>query len=464
MFSRILHDKPKEECGVFGIYAPGIDVDAAQLTYYGLYALQHRGQDSAGIAVSNSQSINVHKGLGLVAQVFNENNLKQLKGSMAVGHVRYSTTGASSLENAQPVISRFSDKTLCLAHNGNLTNTNELRQHLAKNKVFFQTTSDSEIILQLISQNSTLSLTEAVKMTMHQIKGAYSLVIMTENQLIGARDPKGMRPLCFGTLGEGYVLASESCALDAVGAQFSRDVKPGEIITIDQAGIKSTQFPLSSQRSLCIFEYIYLARVDSVIDGESVNQVRRNLGKALAQEYFIHADMVIPVPDSGITSALGYTEESGLPYKEGLTKNRYAGRTFIQPGQELRELGVKLKFNPIKDILKGQGIVMVDDSLVRGTTCRQIVKMLRQAGVMEVHLLVASPPILCPCYYGIDIASPDQLVAARFNQEEIRRFIGADSLHYLSLNGLFSALKAPREEFCSACFNGTYPTEMARSI
>lgn len=462
MFSRLLHDKPKEECGVFGIYAPGID--AAQLTYYGLYALQHRGQESAGIAVSHVQNVYVHKALGLVTQVFNEDNLKQLKGSMAVGHVRYSTTGASSVENAQPVISRFPQNTICLAHNGNLTNTNEQRQHLDKNKAFFQTTSDSEIILHLIRQNSTHSLTEAVKKTMHQIKGAYSLVIMTENQLLGVRDPKGMRPLCLGALGNGYVLASESCALDAVGAQFIRDVKPGEIITIDQAGIKSTQFPPTRHRSLCIFEYIYLAREDSIIDGESVNQVRRNLGKALAEEYFVHADMVIPVPDSGITSALGYAEESGLPYKEGLTKNRYVGRTFIQPGQDLRELGVKLKFNPIKDILKGQRIVMVDDSLVRGTTCREIVKMLRQVGVMEVHLLVASPPILCPCYYGIDIASPDQLVAARYSQEEIRRFIGVDSLHYLSLNGLFSALKSPKEEFCSACFNGAYPTEMAGSI
>ncbi|KUO53046.1 MAG: amidophosphoribosyltransferase [Desulfitibacter sp. BRH_c19] len=462
MLRGFFNDKPREECGIFGVYAPGINV--AQLTYYGLYALQHRGQESAGIAISDSKNINIHKDQGLVAQVFNENNLKKLKGSMAIGHVRYSTTGDSSIVNAQPMASKFSNNTICLAHNGNLTNATELRNQLCKSKTLFRTTSDTEVILHLIEQNSKHSLTEAIKKSMNQIKGAYSLTIMTENQLIGVRDPKGMRPLCLGALGKGYVLASESCALDAVGAIFIRDINPGEIITIDKYGIKSTQVTPARHRSLCIFEYIYLARQDSIIDGESVNQVRRNFGKALAQEYLVNADMVIPVPDSGIAAALGYAEESGLPYKEGLIKNRYVGRTFIQPGQNLRELGVKLKFNPIKDILKGQRIVMVDDSLVRGTTCRHIVEMLRQIGVLEVHLLVASPPILCPCYYGIDIATPEQLVAARYSQMEIRKYIGVDSLYYLKLNGLFATMKDPKEEFCSACFSGAYHTKMAESI
>ncbi|WP_227761768.1 amidophosphoribosyltransferase [Zhaonella formicivorans] len=455
MWRGFIDDKPREECGVFGIYAPGQDV--AQLTYYGLYALQHRGQESAGIAVSDGAEIQLHKNMGLVAEVFNETNLGLLKGNLAIGHVRYSTTGASSLANAQPMVSRSSHGSFCLAHNGNLTNVAELRQTLGRSGAIFRSTSDSELILNFITCFRQNSLPETIKQCMGYLKGAYSLVVMTKNQLIGVRDPRGIRPLCLGKLGKGYVLASESCALDAIGARLVRDIKPGEIVVIDESGLKSVQVPPARHRSLCIFEYIYLARQDSIIDGETVNMVRQAFGRQLARECRVDADMVIPVPDSGRVAALGYSETAGLPFKEGLTKNRYVGRTFIQPVQNLRELGVRLKFNPIKDIFKGQRVVMVDDSIVRGTTCRQIVKMLREAGAREVHFMVASPPVLYPCYYGIDTASPGQLLAARCSQEEIQKYLGVDSLYYLSLRGLLAAFKAPAQEFCTACFDGQYP-------
>lgn len=460
MWRGFIEDKPREECGIFGIYAPGENV--AQLTYYGLYALQHRGQESAGMAVSDGTNIRLHKDMGLVAEVFNEASLELLKGQLAIGHVCYSPDGVSSLLNAQPMLSQGLSGSISLALNGSLTNAAELRQSLMRKGVSLYSTSDSELILKLLRINCAKGdpLPETMGHCLGYLQGAFSLVVMTENQLIGVRDPRGMRPLCLGRLGEGYVLASESCALDAIGAKLIRDVRPGEMVVIDAAGLRSIQTPPARHRSLCVFEYIYLARQDSIIEGETVNMVRQAFGRQLARECPLDADMVIPVPDSGRIAALGYAETAGIPFKEGLTKNRYVGRTFIQPVQKLRELGVRLKYNPIKDVFRGQRVVMVDDSLVRGTTCRQIVKLLREAGAREIHLLVASPPVLYPCYYGIDTAGPGQLLAARYSQEEIKKYLGVDSLYYLSLEGLLTAFKDPAQEFCTACFDGQYPVQV----
>ncbi|MDK2820787.1 MAG: amidophosphoribosyltransferase [Clostridia bacterium] len=444
-----------EECGVFGIYAP--EKDVSRLTYYGLYALQHRGQESAGIAVANGQKIDTHKGMGLVAEVFNNDNLQTLKGDIAIGHVRYSTTGESSLVNAQPLVFRYLRGMLAIAHNGNLTNAAKLRQELGAGGSVFQSSTDSEIIVNLIAKHSQEPIEEALRHCQEELKGAYSLVVMTENKLIGVRDPHGVRPLCLGKLGEGWVLASESCALDTIDAEFVRDVEPGEIIVIDSEGVRSIERPKVNNRAHCIFEYVYFARPDSTIDDETVNLVRRELGCNLAREIKIDADIVIPVPDSGIAAAVGYAEVAGLPFVEGLMKNRYVGRTFIQPTQELRDLGVRLKLNPIKPILKNKRVIIIDDSIVRGTTSRRIVNMLRQAGVKEVHFLVASPPVLYPCYYGIDTSVRGELIAAQHPLEEIRQYIGADSLHYLSIEGLFKSVKRDAENFCAACFTGNYP-------
>ena len=444
-----------EECGIFGIYAPGRDV--ARLTYYGLFALQHRGQESAGIAVASGGHIAVHKGMGLVAEVFNEDNLRTMKGDLAIGHVRYSTTGASSLVNAQPLVFRYLRGMVAIAHNGNLTNANELRRELGAGGSIFQSSTDSEIIVNLIARHSQEPIAAALRCCQEELQGAYSLVVMTEEQLIGVRDPHGVRPLCLGKLGEAWVLASESCALDTLGADFIRDLEPGEIVIIDGLGVRSLQGPRAPHRAHCIFEYVYFARPDSTLDGETVNLVRRELGRNLAREYRVAADAVIPVPDSGIAAAAGYAEVAGLPFVEGLMKNRYVGRTFIQPTQEMRDLGVRLKLNPIKPILRDKKVIIIDDSLVRGTTSRRIVAMLRQAGVREVHLLVASPPVFHPCYYGIDTSARGELIAAQYTLEDIRRHVDADSLHYLSLEGLFSSVKRGAEEFCAACFTGRYP-------
>lgn len=444
-----------EECGVFGIYAPGQDV--ARLTYYGLYALQHRGQESAGIAVSDGQHISAHRGMGLVAEVFNHDNLQSLTGDLAIGHVRYSTTGDSSLVNAQPLVFRYLRGMVAIAQNGNLTNANRLRRQLGNNGSVFQSSTDSEIIVNLIARHSQEPVEVALRHCQEELSGSYSLVVMTEDKLIGARDPHGVRPLCLGKLGEAWVLASESCALDTLEAEFVRDVAPGEIVVIDSQGVTSLQGPQAPHRAHCIFEYVYFARPDSTIDGETVNLVRRELGRNLAREFSLEADLVIPVPDSGIAAAVGYAEVAGLPFEEGLMKNRYVGRTFIQPTQEMRNLGVRLKLNPIKPILKGKKVIIIDDSIVRGTTSRRIVGMLRQAGVQEVHVLVASPPIFHPCYYGIDTSARGELIAAQYNLDDIRKHVDADSLHYLSLEGLFSSLKGEAENFCAACFTGRYP-------
>ncbi|MFX4262049.1 amidophosphoribosyltransferase [Pelotomaculum propionicicum] len=448
-------DKPRDECGVFGIYSPGLDV--ARLTYYGLYALQHRGQESAGIAVADGSRIQLHKGMGLASEVFSHENLDSFQGYIGVGHVRYSTTGTSNLVNAQPLVFRCSRGMIGLAHNGNLTNVNELRSQLFLNGSVFQSSTDSEVIVNLIARYSQGSLVDSIIKTMIDIRGAYSLVILTEKSLIGVRDPYGFRPLCLGRKGDAYVLASESCALDTVGAEFIRDVEPGEIIVIDKKGLTSRKVLQGSRKAHCIFEYIYLARPDTSMDGFNVNKVRREMGRQLAREYPVDADIVIPVPDSGKTAAWGFALESGMAYEEGLMKNRYIGRTFIQPVQSSRDLGVKLKLNPVRDVLEGKKVVVVDDSIVRGTTSGKIVNMVRECGAKEVHFCLSSPPIIKSCYYGIDTSNRGELIAASKNLEEIRKYIGADGLHYLSLQGLLDVFGDQQGNFCTACFSGDYP-------
>lgn len=453
-------DKPKEECGVFGIYGPGLDV--SRLTYYGLYALQHRGQESAGIAVTDGHGIRLHKNMGLVPEVFSEDVLERLTGRMAVGHVRYSTTGSSLAVNAQPLVGYYAKGMIALAHNGNLTNIAELRSSLASNGSVFQTTNDSEVIVNLIARYNQSEIEDAILKCMLDIKGAYSLVVMTEDKLVGVRDPYGVRPLCIGKMGGAYILASESCALDTIGAELIRDVEPGEIVVIDEKGITSIKKMAAKRQAMCIFEFIYLARPDSVIDTFQVNQLRREMGRQLAREYPVDVDIVISVPDSGTAAARGYAEESGIPFEEGLMKNRYIGRTFIQPNQEMRALAVRLKLNPIKNVLRGKRVLMIDDSIVRGTTSGKMVAMVKEAGAKEVHMCVSSPPILYPCYYGIDTSARKELIASRMSIEEIRTFIGADGLHYLSQEGLLKVFGKDNTQttFCTACFDGDYPIEI----
>ncbi|MDN5364024.1 MAG: amidophosphoribosyltransferase [Eubacteriales bacterium] len=458
-------EKLREECGLFGIYAPGQPV--AQLTYYGLYALQHRGQESAGIAVADGRVIRLHKNMGLVAEVFSRADLAALPGIMACGHVRYSTTGSSLAINAQPMVCYYGSGMLALAHNGNLVNAVSLRRQLAAEGALFQSSIDSEVIMNVIARamkGGSRLVEEAVVEAMKIIRGAYSLLVMTEDKLLAVRDPHGVRPLCLGRLGDGYVVASESCALDTVGAEFVRDVEPGEIVVIDEKGLRSFRGGESSRKAACIFEYIYFARPDSKIDGFNVTAVRRAMGRQLAREYRPEVDIVIPVPDSGTAAARGYAEESGIPFEEGLMKNRYIGRTFIQPEQKMRDLAVRLKLNPVRDVLAGKRVLMIDDSIVRGTTSGKIVRMLREAGVREVHMGVSSPPIVYPCYYGIDTSCREELIAAKKTVEEIREFIGADGLHYLSLEGLLSVFGERRGEFCTACFDGNYPIPIKEDV
>ena len=446
-------DKLNEECGVFGIYAPGQEV--TRLTYYSLYALQHRGQESAGIATAQGRQIKTHKGMGLVSEIFTDQVISDLEGEAAIGHVRYSTTGSSTLANAQPLVVHYQNGMLALAHNGNLTNAAELREQLGKAGAVFQTTVDSEAVINLITRHRAGTLEDALVKTMIDLRGAYAIVILAEGKLVGMRDPHGVRPLCIGKLANGYCLASESCALDTIGAEFMRDVNPREIILIDETGLHSRQVYPTPKPEGCAFEYIYFARPDSTIDGLNVLESRRRMGIELAREHLIEADIVIPVPDSGTAAALGYAQESGILFEEGLVKNRYVGRTFIQPTQELREIAVRLKLNANSHLLRGKRVIMIDDSIVRGTTSSKLVEMVRCAGAQEVHLLISSPPVTFPCYYGIDTAEREQLIATRLDNEGIRRFVGADSLHYLSEAALKRALhKLP---VCLACFNGEYP-------
>ncbi len=452
-----LVDKMEEACGVFGIFAPG--KEAAKYAFFALYALQHRGQESAGIAVSDGQGIKLHKNMGLVADVFTEGILDSLTGDIAIGHVRYSTTGSSLSVNAQPLVCRYVKGSLAVAHNGNLTNAGELREKLAANGSVFQSTIDSEVIVNLIARYGQSDIEESLMKAMIDLKGTYSLVVMTEDKLLGVRDPYGNRPLCLGKLDGNYVIASESCALDVLGAEFVRDFAPGEIITIDKDGVHSRRFMAANEPAFCIFEYIYFARPDSNIDGINVMQARRAMGRELAREHPLEADLVIPVPDSGIAGALGYAETLNLVFDMGLMKNRYTGRTFIRPTQKERDLLVRMKLNPITNLVKGKKVVLVDDSIVRGTTSKKIIQMVRDKGAKEVHMLVSSPPVLYPCYYGIDTSEREQLIAAQMSLEEVRNYIGADSLHYLSLGGLYRALGKKRG-YCAACLNGEYPIDI----
>jgi amidophosphoribosyltransferase len=457
----VMFGKLKEECGVFGIFNNDRH-DVAHVTYHGLYALQHRGQESAGIAVNDEGIILHHKDMGLVPEIFNDVVLNHLKGRIAVGHVRYSTTGASLRENAQPMVVKYKIGQLALAHNGNLVNAAELRTAMEENGAIFQTTSDTEVIANLISRYRVGSdnIEDTLTKVMKDIKGSYALVIVTPKRLVGIRDPLGIRPLCLGKLENSYVLASESCAFDSVGAEFIRDIRPGEIVLIGDDGVKSVQTEVPGKSRLCIFEFVYFARPDSTIDGASVLQARIEAGKRLAIEHPVEADLVIGAPDGGLNAALGYSRQSGIPYGQGLLKNRYVGRTFIQPEQGQRESGVRIKFNAMKSEISGKRVIMVDDSIVRGTTTRRIVQMLKDAGAREVHMRVSSPPYKFPCYFGIDISSSKQLVASRYTVEEIRKMIGADSLGYLSLEGLLRIPYGTGCDFCTACFNSSYPMDV----
>lgn len=464
-------DKPEEACGVFGIYAP--EEDVAKLTYFGLYALQHRGQESAGIATFEGEKVHLHKDMGLVSQVFSESKLNQLPGDMAVGHTRYSTTGSSRVVNAQPAVVETRLGKLALAHNGNLINTAALREELLNRNCNLITTTDSEAIALMVGEeiNAGKDWLEGAINAFGQCKGAFSLVIGTPAGLMGVRDPNGIRPLVIGTLERDedgrptrYVLASETCALDIIGADYLRDVQPGELVWITETGMISQFWAEQPKRKLCIFEMIYFARPDSVMHDESLYTYRMRLGRQLASESLVEADIVIGVPDSGVPAAIGFSQASGITYAEGLIKNRYVGRTFIQPTQKMREAGIRMKLNPLKDVLAGKRAIIVDDSIVRGTTSRKLVKALRDAGATEVHMRVSSPPVTHPCFYGIDTDSQDQLIAATKSVAEIAQQIGVDSLAYLSWDGMLKATGEDPNSFCSACFTGDYPIAVPEPV
>ncbi len=448
-----MFDKFREACGIFGILGRP---EAANLTYLGLYALQHRGQESAGIVASDGQGLHLERGMGHVAEVFSEVRLRRLKGSLAIGHVRYSTTGSSQLKNAQPILANYRRGSVALSHNGNLVNAHLLKAELEREGSIFSSTTDSEVIVHLIARSASDNLVEATAEALGRVSGAYSLVIMNETQLLGIRDPHGFRPLSLGRLGDAWVLASETCAFDLIDATFVRDVEPGEFVHITPQGMKSYR-PLPAARpAQCIFEYIYFSRPDSLLYGQNVAGVRKALGRQLAREAPADADLVIPVPDSGLPAALGYAQESRLPFDHGLIRNHYVGRTFIEPKQNIRHFGVKIKLNPVREILEGKRVVVVDDSIVRGTTSRKIVTMLRSAGAREVHMRISAPPTISPCFYGIDTPTRKELIASSHSVEEIRRYLRADSLGYLSMEGLLRAV-GKDDGFCHACFSMQYP-------
>lgn len=447
-------------CGIVGFFSPE-KVDTAGITYLGLYALQHRGQESAGLAVSDGQRIRIHKGMGLVTQVLTEEVVARMPGAISIGHVRYSTSGEPHVANAQPLLGFTQHGQVALAHNGNLVNTSTLRRGLQRQGSVFQTTTDSEVILNLIARHPGAPLEEAVKQALGDLHGAYSVVMMTNDKLIGFRDPSGIRPLSLGRLGNATVLASESAAFDTIGAEYVRDLLPGELVIVDAAGVRSEEVQPAARQAFCVFEYIYFARPDSNLEGQNVHLVRKQIGRVLAQESRIAADLVIPAPDSGTSAAMGYAEESGIPFDFGLMKNRYVGRTFIQPTQALRQQGVRIKLNPVSALLAGKKVIVVDDSIVLGTTSAKTVQMVRDAGAAEVHLVVASPAFTNACHYGIDIPNSDELIAAQRSNAEICAMLGADSLHYLSLEGLYSAVGKSKNQLCAACFTGRYPAGIA---
>ena len=450
-----------EKCGVFGIYGHS---EAATLTYHGLFALQHRGQESSGIVSTDGKLAYKHLGMGLVADIFSEpSTLDQLKGHIAIGHNRYSTTGASKIANIQPLQFNLQDFRIAISHNGNLVNTTPIRRELMEEGTIFQTTTDTELIVHLIAKSKSTTLVEKIKDALAKVKGAYSLVMMTDSELIAVRDSQGFRPLCVGQLGDSYIFASESCAFDLVEAEYLRDVEPGEILVADKDGLHSYKGEMNP--SYCIFEYVYFSRPDSRVFGEFVDKTRRNLGKKLAEEADVEdADIVIAVPDSSNTAALGYALQSGKKFEIGLIRNHYVGRTFINPRQSQRDFGVKIKFNTVGGVLKGKKVIIVDDSIVRGTTLKKLTRLLKKAGCKEVHVRISSPPIKHPCFYGMDFPTPEELIAGKMTTEEIREYLGADSLYYLSIEGMLSAMGKDPSDFCTACFSGEYPIPIEEEV
>lgn len=454
-------DKFHDECAVFGIYGHH---EAANLAYLGLYALQHRGQEASGIVSGDGEHFYVKKGMGLVADIYDKSSLRKLPGTMAIGHNRYSTAGGSDLKNVQPLIVNFALGNLALAHNGNLINATMLRHELEAYGAIFQSTSDSEVIIHLVAHSRAGTLLARVIDALSQVRGAFSVVLMTDNGIIAARDPYGLRPLCLGRFRDGWLVASESCAFDLLGAEYVREIQPGELVVIGEQGVESHQPFVHTDPAMCVFEYVYFARPDSRIFGaNAVYATRKALGRQLAQESWVPADVVIPVPDSGVPAALGYAEGAGIPFETGLIRNHYVGRTFIEPEQSIRHFGVKVKLNAVPEVLHGKRVVVVDDSLVRGTTSRKIVKMIRHAGAKEVHMRISSPPIVSPCFYGIDTPTKKELIASSHTTEEIRKYITADSLAYLSLDGMLKSAPGAPNQYCNACFTEKYPISFTRA-
>ena len=447
-------DKFKDECGIFGIFG---HPEAASLTSLGLYALQHRGQESAGIATADGERMRLARGMGQVADAFKEETLEGLPGHLAIGHTRYSTAGKSTLENAQPFLIDCAHGQIAVGHNGNLVNARELRDDLVRAGSIFQTTSDTEVVLHLYARSKAPSVEEALVESIRQVSGAFSMVLLTKNRLIAARDPHGFRPLALGSLGDAWIVCSETCALDLIGATYVRDVEPGELLIISDGGLRSIKPYPPAQLAHCVFEHVYFARPDSYVFGRSVNEVRTSLGRILATESPVEADVVVPIPDSGVCAAIGYAAKAGLPLQFGLIRNHYVGRTFIQPQQSIRDFAVKVKLNPVRSILEGRRVVLVDDSIVRGTTSRKIVRLVKAAGAHEVHVRVSCPPTVSPCYYGVDTPSRDELIGATHSLDEIRDYVEADSLAYLSLNGLREAVGERKNAYCTSCYTGVYP-------
>jgi amidophosphoribosyltransferase len=448
-----------DHCGVFGIFG---HPEAAKMAYLGLYALQHRGQESAGIASTDGTDIHVHKSLGHVQEIFTPDVIAQLPGEVAIGHTRYSTAGDTSLMNAQPVVIDCNKGKLALGHNGNLTNALEVRRRLEHRGSIFQSTSDTEVIVHLIARSSARNLSGAIADALNQVEGAYSLLLLTRDEIYAIRDPRGFRPLCLGRLNGAWVAASETCAFDLIDAEYVREVEPGEMVRISRSGIESIRFAPEKPHQYCIFEHVYFSRPDSVVFGRPVNESRERLGRLLAQEHPAQADLVTPVPDSGVPAAIGYAAESGIPFQMGLIRNHYIGRTFIEPEQAIRDFGVKLKLNPVRRMLEGKRVVLVDDSIVRGTTSRKIVRLMREAGATEVHVRISCPPTISPCYYGVDTPRREELIGANNSVEQIRQFLGADSLGYLSLKSMRAAVEDTEGKFCTSCYTGSYPTELVQ--
>jgi len=448
-----------DHCGVFGIFG---HPEAAKMAYLGLYALQHRGQESAGIASTDGTDIHVHKSLGHVQEIFTPDVIAQLPGEVAIGHTRYSTAGDTSLMNAQPVVIDCNKGKLALGHNGNLTNALEVRRRLEHRGSIFQSTSDTEVIVHLIARSSARNLSGAIADALNQVEGAYSLLLLTRDEIYAIRDPRGFRPLCLGRLNGAWVAASETCAFDLIDAEYVREVEPGEMVRISRSGIESIRFAPEKPHQYCVFEHVYFSRPDSVVFGRPVNESRERLGRLLAQEHPAQADLVTPVPDSGVPAAIGYAAESGIPFQMGLIRNHYIGRTFIEPEQAIRDFGVKLKLNPVRRMLEGKRVVLVDDSIVRGTTSRKIVRLMREAGATEVHVRISCPPTISPCYYGVDTPRREELIGANNSVEQIRQFLGADSLGYLSLKSMRAAVEDTEGKFCTSCYTGSYPTELVQ--